>query len=595
MRIVLHRDIPDDLLLQQQWNALVQEMEHPEVFYTHQWALAVRRAYSESLLPMLILAYEGERLIGVAALAADPGRKIASFLSGATADYCDLLTHPDHRAKLLDAVLKELCRDGFSNIVLTSLPAESATRKALRAMSRKHGFHLFVRPTSECAQVDLGSELERLELKTSLGKKKLFRRRMNSLGREGPVSFSHLVTWEAIEPVLASFNVAHVTRFLAMGRKSNLIAAERRTFLSELARLLSGSGWLVLSRMLVADHPIAWNYGFQFQGSWFWYQPAFDASYERLSPGYCLLNRIIAEACDKGEMRVVDLGLGEEGYKERFANRSRPTMHASFTKSLDQHAREIVRYYAARGVRHVPGAESAVRSVLAYISCARRKIKEARIQGLAVRGVQWAAWLLNRCQEVVFYRWRDDQSARVHGVSLEGLRLQPVDLEILATAAMAYDKEEDTLSYLLHSARILQSKAGQSFALLDPDNTPVHFCWVGDFEGFEMKDLKTRLSAPNQNAAMISDCWTPLSKRDRGYFGIAISLLARHLSRAGKEPWIFSAITNPPSGRGIEIERAGFERRYSMICKTTLAWRRVSVVAFGEPRPAVEAQASSQA
>jgi predicted GNAT family acetyltransferase len=104
-----------------------------------------------------------------------------------------------------------------------------------------------------------------------------------------------------------------------------------------------------------------------------------------------------------------------------------------------------------------------------------------------------------------------------------------------------------------------------------------------------MKELKTRLSAPSQNAAMIFDCWTPQSKRGRGYFGIALSLAAQHVSMAGKEPWIFSAITDHPSRRG--IERAGFERRYSMICKKTLAWQRVRKVAFDGPGPTMEAQA----
>ena len=85
MRIVVHRDIPDDRLLQQQWNALVLEMKRPEVFYTHQWALAVRRGFGESLLPMLVLAYKGEKLSGVAALAADPVQKTASFFFSAQA------------------------------------------------------------------------------------------------------------------------------------------------------------------------------------------------------------------------------------------------------------------------------------------------------------------------------------------------------------------------------------------------------------------------------------------------------------------------------------------------------------------------------
>src|ERR1700730_13643525 len=376
MRIVLHRDIPDDTLLQQQWNALVLEMERPEVFYTHQWALAVRRSFGESLLPMLVLAYEGEKLAGLAALATDRAGKTASFLCSTSADYCDLLSDTDRRPELLDAVLAELFREGFTGIVLTSVPAESASIKALRSVARRQGYHLFVRPTAVCAQVNLGPEEERVKLKTALAKKKIFRHSMNSLGREGPVSFRHLVTWEAIEPVMTSFSVAHIARFLAMGRISNVVSAKRRAFLSELARSLSGSGWLVLSRMLVGDRAVAWNYGFQFQGSWFWYQPTFDTSYERLSPGYCLLSKIISEACDQMEMRVGDVGLGSEGYKDRFANSARATLHATLTKSLGGHTREIVRYYAAQAVKIVPRVESAVRAVLNYIGGTRRGFKE---------------------------------------------------------------------------------------------------------------------------------------------------------------------------------------------------------------------------
>src|SRR5208282_940327 len=105
MRIVVHRNIPDDPWLQRQWNALVQEMESPEVFYTYQWASAVSRTLGDSLVPMLVLGYEGEKLTGVAALATDPAIKQASFLTGATADYCDLVSHPEDRAEMLDAVL----------------------------------------------------------------------------------------------------------------------------------------------------------------------------------------------------------------------------------------------------------------------------------------------------------------------------------------------------------------------------------------------------------------------------------------------------------------------------------------------------------
>jgi hypothetical protein len=162
---------------------------------------------------------------------------------------------------------------------------------------------------------------------------------------------------------------------------------------------------------------------------------------------------------------------------------------------------------------------------------------------------------------------------------------------MLAVAAMSYENEEDTLRYILRASGRLQLKTGLGFTLIDADSTPVCFCWIADFEGFEMKELKTRLSAPSQNAAMIFDVWTPQSKRRRGYLGIALSMAARYVSKSGKEPWIFSEVANHSSRRG--IERAGFERKYSMVCKKTLAWQRVSKVPFDGPASSMEAQAGS--
>ena len=43
------------------------------------------------------------------------------------------------------------------------------------------------------------------------------------------------------------------------------------------------------------------------------------------------------DACDMDEMEVVDLGLGAEGYKERFGNSTRQTLHVTLTRSWPRH------------------------------------------------------------------------------------------------------------------------------------------------------------------------------------------------------------------------------------------------------------------
>jgi len=84
---------------------------------------------------------------------------------------------------------------------------------------------------------------------------------------------------------------------------------ERREFLFELARLLSDRGWFDLMNLWVGDRVVGSNYGFRFQGSWFWYCPTIVNEFEDLSPGICLLAKVVEDACHDPEVHLVDLGL----------------------------------------------------------------------------------------------------------------------------------------------------------------------------------------------------------------------------------------------------------------------------------------------
>jgi CelD/BcsL family acetyltransferase involved in cellulose biosynthesis len=364
LRIVLHQEIPEDPNLRRQWNDVVLQMERPEVFYTWEWAMAVQSAYQGSLKPLLFLGYERDRLAGVASLATDAAGENVTFLGATTGDYCEFLTHPQRRAGFVDAVSAELAKTKASSVTLANLPEDSATPAAVRAASANHGFHLHVRPAYLCAQVELASGAQRQELKATLAGKKKLRQCLRAMEREGPVSFIHLQSYEQIQAAFPGFADAHVARFQATQRISSLSTPERRLFLQELARCFSDSGVVTLSVLTIADRPVAWNYGFQFQGSWFWYQPTFDSRWEEQSPGYCLLARIVIEACDMDEMNVVDMGLGAEGYKERFGNSTRQTLYVTATKSWRRHLQEVARYRMASVLKSSPNLESVVRRVL---------------------------------------------------------------------------------------------------------------------------------------------------------------------------------------------------------------------------------------
>jgi CelD/BcsL family acetyltransferase involved in cellulose biosynthesis len=287
-----------------------------------------------------------------------------SFLAATTGDYCDFLTQSQQRVEFVDAVFAELGKMKASLVTLANLPEDSATPAALRIAAEKHGFHVHMRPAYLCAQVELGSGEQRQELKTVLAGKKKLRQYLRAMEREGPVAFAHLQSQEQIQAALPGFADAHVARFHATQRISSLATPERRIFLQELVRRFRDCGVVTLSMLTIAGRPVAWNYGFQFHGSWFWYQPTFDSRWEEHSPGYCLLSRIVIEACDMDQMKLVDLGLGAEGYKERFGNSTRQTLHVTATKSWPRHLREVARYRMATALKSSPKVESVVRRIL---------------------------------------------------------------------------------------------------------------------------------------------------------------------------------------------------------------------------------------
>lgn len=549
--------IPDDHDLRRAWNQLALGMEHPEVFYTYEWAIAVQRAYKSLLTPIVVLAYENESLAGVAALALKSSGDL-TFLTADTADYCEFLSAPGHRQEFVQAVLSELASRSLANAVFTNLPADSGSVDAMSRACLRVGYHLHMRAAYDCAQVRLGSSAERELLKQSVLAKKRLRRNIRELAKRGTVTLRHETNWCEIQSQLPQFMRAHIARFLETGKTSSLMRKERRAFLEELARELSAQGWIAFSRLLVNDVNAAWNYGFRFAGSWFWYQPTVNDYYGDFSPGYCLLAKIVELSCNSPELNMVDLGLGAEGYKERFANTSRPTLYCDLHRSWVRHWRTVARHWLVEIATKLPALEGRIRSTLSFLAEIRRTIARAGFVATLKRVGRRIRHSLFSHDKVLFFEWPSDTRAP----DSQGVRLEPLGSDVLGAAAVQYGNDPASMRFLTRSAQRLRSEGGDGFVLMTEEGKPVHFCWAKEFEGFQMAELDRALKAPCEKAVLIFDCFTPELARGRGFFPQAIVMLARRLSSQGKSAWIFGAETNRASVQG--IEKTGFRYRFTL-------------------------------
>ncbi len=582
LRIVSCRSIPEDPELKRAWNELVYQMDRPEVFYTYEWALAMERAYGHTLQPWIFLGYEDENLVGAVALARGPSDAAVTFLGVITADYCNFVTAPQKRARFIDAVFAELKNAAVGDLTFASVPLASASVTAIAAAASKYGFHMSSHPAATCARVNLPSEERNLLKKNAKHK---LQRKLKAWEKKGPVAIRHRQSWEEVEGLIPAFLSAHVARFLTTGRISNIARVERQVFLSELAKLLSRAGWFMLSILDFCGRPAAWNYGFVFAGNWFWYQPTFDSKYGEYSPGSCLLAGLVAEACDKPNVDSVDLGIGDEAYKDRFANAANPTVNLELTSSRLRLVSRFWRRKIVEGARKSNTVERLLRN-------ARERFR--RLHGRVKKSGTWNTirWLASRLtrlvisrDEVWFYEWPTDPDTTSR---FGALKLVPLTFETLGAAGLIYGSEQNTMDYLRRTGGRFADDHVEGYALVDENGRTVHFAWTTNRDEFYVDELKFRLPNSDPNAAMIFDCWTPESARGRGYYGIAASLVACNLVEQGRAPWIFASAANAPSSHA--LAKTMFTRRYSLVRRHFLMWNRIKRI---PKSPAAKARSAS--
>jgi CelD/BcsL family acetyltransferase involved in cellulose biosynthesis len=557
VKVTVLEKIPEDPEIILAWNNLVLQMEHPEVFFTHQWALAASRAFSDNLRPLTFLVYESGQLSGVAALATNRNSPhTVFFLTASTADYCDIVSSPEIRRAVLAATFEEMKKWGVLDVVLANVPAESYTLRALTTVARSQRLHLHERRAYDCGVVSLADDDQRQAVLRSLVRKERERCELRKLGQLGPTRVTHLGT-EELETGLQLIFAAHIARFFASNRRSPLICPQRRAFLMELGRLLSAAGWLKVSQLEVSGRPIAWNYGFRFFDNWFWYLPTFQLQYEKMSPGSCLLRLLMEEACADQSVKRLDLGLGDEAYKARFSNAIRSTHYVQLSAMRMKHWGTVSRNWLAVNVRRFPVLEKPIRGGRELFHHLHSRIGKAGMVATGRDALARATRSVASENEVAFF-----EAPQIRISEDEGATLSPLGWENVAIAAMNNADDEQTLEYLARCAQRLRQGTATGYCMIQGQQ-PSHVLWVSPYDGFHLSEIDTRLEAKDSSAAMIFDCWTPVVQRGHGNYAIAIRLAAAYLQKQQRQTWIFSATKNESSMSG--ITKAGFIYRFSMV------------------------------
>jgi CelD/BcsL family acetyltransferase involved in cellulose biosynthesis len=342
-----------------EWNALSARSETHTIFQTYEWFDAWWSVFGgRNDLFFLILKNRGD-IIGFAPFMLrriGPGLRQLELIGTGNADYLDLVLAAD-RLEALRAVFAFLRARAhrWVRVKLVNLPVTSSTWQFLREHGPSLGLYWTEEASASCPSLRIEGHEEEARRMTQ---KYSMRRPLNWFTRQGAVRFRRLETLSEIEEALPRFFDQHIRRWHSVGRHSLFEDPRQRAFYLRLAHNLQGTGWLHFSAVELSGEPLAFHYGFDYDGALIWYKPSFEVRHAERSPGLLLIGQLIEDAVSRGK-RELDFTVGEESFKQRFTNHQRRNVYVGVYHSRAAHKAALAigeaRRWAGRTWRRLRG------------------------------------------------------------------------------------------------------------------------------------------------------------------------------------------------------------------------------------------------
>lgn len=315
------------------WNRLHAQAALASVFNSWIWQFQWWRVYGRSRALRLLVAWQGDEVLGILPLYVDAVRMLGVRvrllrLVGTGGD-----THPDDLGAILAAgrersVAQELARAALALrdadvLLLTDLAPDCPLRTAVESAARLAGRPVLAGRCERIAFMRLpGSWREYLE-----GLSRHRRARIRYTRRRIAAANGRFFVWDDPGRIDAAFDrlaELHRRRWAPLGGSESFASSEYLEFHRRVMKACLPRGWLRLYCLEIGGEIAAMIYAYRFRNGIYWMQSGFDPQHGRLEPGNVLFGYAFAHAIGEGNT-VFDFLRGEHGYKDHLASDHRET------------------------------------------------------------------------------------------------------------------------------------------------------------------------------------------------------------------------------------------------------------------------------
>lgn len=305
----------DPFLGPERWAKLLSLGETDTMSLTWPWQRAWWGSFGRGRLLLITAEREGNA-VACAPLFADGGM-IFNLCPEDRLDFLGDIGDPE----VLDALLLT-ARQQVSDFVgfrFYFIPDESSTGQRLQEAARRIGLRCWDEGSLPSPWIDITGRPD--EAVACTRKKSLIRHERSFL-RDGALKVCHLRETAVILPQLPVLFEQHVSRRAATPHPSLYLDPARVAYWRHLVTVLGPTGWLRFTRVDWNDRPIAFHLGHCYRGRYMLGIPTFSIDLAQRSPGEVLLRQLLLAAIHEGA-DCFDFGIGDEGYKYRFATHVR--------------------------------------------------------------------------------------------------------------------------------------------------------------------------------------------------------------------------------------------------------------------------------
>lgn len=317
------------------WNGLAQG-SGGSVFFQHEWFDAAWAWRKEDSSLFVLLAWEGNRAVGILPLVSVrerkrfPALRSLEFLTVPDTQLCDLIAAPADRKRVADAFCAELHkkRSEWDRLVLRYLDATAAALSEIKASLSARHYACDVKSQGRNLFVVLEPSWDSYYGTRSRSLKKANNLAANRLKKAGEIKVEWVTSENSGEPAIRGA----LEQAIDISRRSwkqetgnSLDQPGPRDFIETLTAHAARRGWLSVWLLSIDGKPLAMEYQLLDAGNVYALRADFDTAYEEISPGSHLMRTLLESLFRRGLQRYY-MGPGENAYKTRWSEEG-DTLH----------------------------------------------------------------------------------------------------------------------------------------------------------------------------------------------------------------------------------------------------------------------------